>query len=560
MIERNLMNLSLPVRLRSTAIAAGLILCACSSGGGSSSTPTPVSPVPSQPPVSVTLSGTLTYDRVPLNKSTNGLNFDATFQEPIRAATVELLNSAGTILDETTSGSDGTYSFTLDSGQSVRVRVKSEIERAGASEIDLRIVDNTSSNALYALDGSLSAMPRSDQTRDLNAGSGWGTTSYTGTRAAAPFAIMDTMFEVMEQFRGVDTEVDFPPLRVFWSENNRPVAGNISDGEVSTSFYSIIDGLPTVVILGAENTDTDEFDLHVVTHEFGHYFENRLSRADSIGGPHSGADRLDPRVAFGEGFGNALAAIINTDDPTYRDSFGSQQTRGFEINAEADTFTESGAAVFREFIGWYSELTVYQLLFDLFDENNESSDLVTFGLEPFYRTFVDSDYSETAAFTTIFSYLDAYKTQAGVDADAVTELARRRGINGTGIFGLGETNDDDFEDALPVYLEVAVDGTPSLVCTTDQFGTFNKLGNRRFLRFEITTAGTYDFDMSVVSADNTTDPDFTVFRNGNPILNGFSGVTDRERASATLQTGIYVVEAYDDRGSSGGVCHNFTIQ
>ena len=65
--------------------------------------------------------------------------------------------------------------------------------------------------------------------------------------------------------------------------------------------------------------DTDEFDQHVIAHEFGHYIENNFSRADNIGGSHGLGDKLDPRVAFGEGFGYAFAAIV-LNDPVARDS------------------------------------------------------------------------------------------------------------------------------------------------------------------------------------------------------------------------------------------------
>jgi len=87
------------------------------------------------------------------------------------------------------------------------------------------------------------------------------------------------------------------------------------------STFTVSNGTPVIRILGDENNDTDEYDAHVVVHEFGHYFENSLSRADSIGGPHTQSDRLDARIAFGEGWGNALSGMI-LDDPVYRDSSG----------------------------------------------------------------------------------------------------------------------------------------------------------------------------------------------------------------------------------------------
>jgi len=70
--------------------------------------------------------------------------------------------------------------------------------------------------------------------------------------------------------------------------------------------------------------------MHVIVHEWGHYFEHNLSRLDSLGGLHSLSDKLDPRLAFSEGWSNALAAIV-TEDPNYKDSFGIGQSGGFMI-------------------------------------------------------------------------------------------------------------------------------------------------------------------------------------------------------------------------------------
>ena len=89
-------------------------------------------------------------------------------------------------------------------------------------------------------------------------------------------------------------------------------------------------------MLGDENVDTDEYDQHIVAHEFQHFLEDRISRSESPGGPHSPGDQLDLRVAFSEGFANAFSAMV-LDDPVYRDSLGSPQGQGFSFQ------TSSGA-------------------------------------------------------------------------------------------------------------------------------------------------------------------------------------------------------------------------
>ena len=154
--------------------------------------------------------------------------------------------------------------------------------------------------------------------------SGWDGTTYSETRAAGPlpFRCFMTLFKNLLPWT---QQLTFP-LK-FWSPNNSAASGNYSEGDIGTSFYT--NG--TIYILGKEDEDSDEYDRHIIIHEWGHYFEDKLSRADSIGGPHGLSDRLDFRVAFGEGWGNAISAII-TDDVFYRDSSGSQQSFGWSIN------------------------------------------------------------------------------------------------------------------------------------------------------------------------------------------------------------------------------------
>ena len=541
---------------------SALMLMACGGGGGSSSTPVATPPPPPPPtggggtqtPVSVTLSGTLTFDRVPNNPVTNALNFNATTQMPIRFAPVELV-SGTTVLDSTVSDENGAYSFTLDSGQNVSVRVLSEIQRTEGNIIDFQVVDNTSNNALYALQGAASEVPPNDQTRDLNAGSGWGGSSYVSTRAAAPFALLDTIYATLEDIIAVDPNVNFPAFDVLWSVQNRAVQGDVSDGEIGTSSFTISNGVPVIRILGDENNDTDEFDVHVVVHEFGHYFENTLSRADSIGGPHSLNDRLDARVAFGEGWGNALSGMI-LDDPLYRDSFGPQQSQGFSFNVESNNI---GAR------GWFSESSVQSILYDIFDSDNDGVDTVSLGLGPIYDAFVSEDYQNTEAFTSIFSFMDAIDSQPGVTPSDLTPLLTGQNITSRNEFALGETDNGGLPDQLPLYLPVQTNGTPVNFCSVDTFGTLNKHGNRRYLTFDVATGGTFTFNMVRTSGPANSDPDFTIFSRGQFIANAISGNDDQETISVTLDPGTYVIDGRDFRNERDNLsvpeaCFNFTIQ
>jgi len=545
-----------------------------SDAAGNQSTATlTVTQTPPPPPTAVTLSGTVTFDRVPLNQQVfsnglfPGLNFDAIVEMPIRQAPVELVNAAGAVVDSTVSDDTGAYSFTINSGENVRVRVKSEIQKTGPNEVDLQVVDNTSGDAVYAVQGALSVVPATNQVRNLNADSGWGGSSYTGTRAAAPFALLDTIFGTLEDFIAVDPEVDFPPFDVQWSTLNRSEGGNVDIGQINTSSFTLenrggAEGtVPVIRILGDENNDTDEFDIHVVVHEFGHYFENQLSRADSVGGPHSAANLLDSRVAFGEGWGNALSGII-LEDPIYRDSFGNQQGNGFIIDVEENVNPS---------IGWYSEGSVQSILYDLFDTDDDGADTTSVGLGPIYGAFVDPDYAETEAFTTIYAFLKALDNQPGVNAAEVEALTAAQNIFGTGEFGEGETNSGGIAMTLPVYLDLPTDGTPVPFCSFDNFGDFNRHGNRRFFRIEIPANGNYLFSMIQTTA-GPGDPDFFIFRQGTFVAVGGSADSRQEIGLVNLQAGTHVMDAHafdnvgsDDQIAQGGltrrdICYNFTVE
>lgn len=56
--------------------------------------------------------------------------------------------------------------------------------------------------------------------------------------------------------------------------------------------------------------DTDHWDDTVILHEIGHHIENVCGRMDSPGGAHYAQYRIDPRLAWSEGWGNFIGAHI----------------------------------------------------------------------------------------------------------------------------------------------------------------------------------------------------------------------------------------------------------
>jgi len=555
--------------LVSSVLLSGTFFLGACGGSASSSTPpaqqavlpppAPPPPPPTQTSTEVVVSGNLTFERVPLNPATNGLDYDNSFREPIRGASVQLLSANGSVLQSTQADDAGRYSFTVAANTQARINVRAELLETGANDFDVQVLDNTSSNALYTLQGSLESVGNtSTQTRDLFAPSGWDGTSYSATRAAAPFALLDTIYGSLQDFIAIDPNINFPAFDVLWSINNRPERGDVSEGEIGSSSFTISQGVPTIRIVGQANNDTDEYDPHVVTHEFGHYIENQLSRSDSLGGPHSLSNRLDPRVAFSEGWGNALSGIL-TNDPIYRDSGGQSQSRGFGFNIENNNFRNPG---------WYSEASVQSILYDIFDNRNDGADQISFGLSPLYETFISDTYQSVDVAATLYSYLDILERESGIDIEAIRALKRGQQIFGTGPLGVGETNNGGLATNLPVYRPIAADGNPVTICSVNDNGIFNRLGNRLFLEFNVSTRSNFNFDMQRISGPTGRDPDFRIFNRGRVIAGGISPDRDRETASITLNPGQYMISALDDFNirindedeTGADSCFNLTIR
>jgi hypothetical protein len=543
-----------------TVISMALIACllaACGGGGGGSSgggaTPPPSTGT-------ATVSGRVTFDRP--TYSGTALSFSSLERLPVRGATVEILRASdrSIVATATTGASDGRYSATVPAG-SVIVRVKAQLRRAGPGAYDFEVRNNTSGNALYTLD-SAAVNASGSVTVDLNAGTGFTVgQGYTGTRAAAPFAILDTIWRARELIHGVEPGLDMPALDIHWSTQNRLGScngrPNPATGEIDTSFYLAFDlsasgGCPAVprgmYLLGDATTasaDADEFDSSVVAHEFGHYFEDAFSRGDSVGGPHSLLDQLNIAVAFSEGWGNAFQGIV-LGSPLYRDTFGTLASTGFSFSVESGS---------RSFVrGFATETSAQEFLWDVFDPANEpGSDAIDLGYGPIHAVMRD-EMRLTDAVTSLFVMADALENRFPAQRNAIRARLSDDGITGTGPFGVGQPPVPADPDGGPLYRPVLF-GQGSGMTSTNQFGdsdpafaSFNRLGGRRYYRVDLPSGG----DLRVVAVGPVgSDPDFYLLRRGSdqcPNLGACSGLEDsvadgREEALFTgLAAGTYVLE------------------
>lgn len=496
-------------------------------------------------PETVTVSGKITYDNVPHNTSTNGLDYANTTQDPVRGATIQVFEGSSVIASSKTDG-NGNYNFNLPSLTDVKIRVRAELIQSGPPSWDTRIVDNTNNKALYVVDSAIFSTGVANQTLNLNAASGWGGDGYTSIRAAAPFHILDRVYDTLIKLEAVDSAIVLPALNINWSVNNIPQSGDRTQGQITTSSYSNGE----IYLLGAEDTDTDEYDGHVIIHEWGHYFEDKLARSDSIGGPHAGGQRLDMRVAFGEGFGNAWSGMI-TDDSFYRDSYGSNQAQGFSINVENNNVSNKG---------WFSEGSVQAILYDIYDDLND--DTVTLGLAPIYNVLINEQ-KNTEAFTSIFSFITYLRqNNPGQVAQIDSLVGGQNIVTNIDIWGSNETNNGGNTANLPVYVTISPNNSAVEVCTNTTNGSSsngNKLGNHRFLRLNISASGSYTLRLTPSGAN---DVDAYIYSQGSLIAFNQDAGTGVVNVTANFQAGTYVADtlAYDSGGTNiAAACYDVQL-
>ena len=287
----------------------------------------------------------------------------------------------------------------------------------------------------------------------------------------------------------------------------------------------------------------------MIAHEFGHYIEDRFGRSDSIGGDHGGsATPLDLRVAFGEGWGNAFSGIA-LGNPLYRDSFNGFDD-DFPIDVEADDPLNEG---------WFSEASVQEILWDLFDPANEPGDTVALGFTPLFAAMTSTTQTATEALTSIYTFSAALRAAAPGSQAAFNDLLDDESIFGTDEFGAGESNAGGDAAVLPVYKTILLN-TQISVCSRSPAGdsSTNKLGNRVFLRFDNNAPRLVTVQVNGAAAGTgttfVTDPDVFVLNRGALVAAGLDSPPGSRPHSTpgaetvdqfALAAGTFIIEVYD---------------
>lgn len=518
-----------------------LLLVACGGGGGgggSSSTPT------------ITLSGTATFSRVATSGS--GLNYAAITAHPIRNTVVQVRNAAGTtVLYQSATDASGNWSILAPQSSSVLVMVVSQLGTPGA--VTTRVVNNAASDALYSVYLAKTTTALNESGIALHADSGWTGSSYGAARASAPFAILDIAYQAQQLIRSANASATFPLLTIGWSTAN-------SSATIGTSNYSPTTG--RLSILGKEDEDTDEFDTHVVAHEWGHWFESQFSRSDSLGGAHGSGNILDETVAFGEGWGNAFSGMVN-NDPDYIDTVGvGQGTSGVVLDLEADSINDAAVSAGGHKVdGGWSESSVQEMLWDLYDGGagalaSTDVDGVALGFAPLYDVLV-GDQRTFDGFTSIYSFMYFLKQDNAGSAAAITALETAENIGTHDAYQQTTAGFARYTQVANNGTDVTVDVDGDPLTTYDTYGVLNEYGGNKLynrLLFFGTAPSSGTFRIRATAVNGTHDLSITIAGTSPLTIDQYSVGSESTNLSLTAgQRVVFSVNSYPIAGNPSGV-------
>ena len=253
---------------------------------------------------------------------------------PIRFAEIRVLNSAGAVIqcgktnstgalkaldgiaNLQISNTAGTYTVEVlaRSNQNMSVSNGKPVFKSYVA-----IKEDIYSNTVYKISSTITSTGTGSVATTLTATA---SENVSAKIEGGAFNIYNDLITTYDYFSGLpDTNLNFtclnPKLDIYWKAGFNPAKYLYPTQDESTlgtlSFY--LRGENELYINGGvvgnvTSQDTDQFDDAVIIHEIGHHVESACGTMDSPGGSHSGRYRIDPRLAWSEGWGNFMGAHI----------------------------------------------------------------------------------------------------------------------------------------------------------------------------------------------------------------------------------------------------------
>lgn len=447
-----------------------------------------------------TFRGTVLYEKIPATRT--GLQLDAPVRTPASGIKVEVVASPSReVLGTGWTDGQGAYSIPVQLRGRPTVFVRALAQTENASVVRVRDRAEFSIVTQPAASGGQRTVVNDMLAADAD-------------RIAGPFNIAVTIGRANALVRQGQPDARLPRVEIRWDTTY-----------VGGTYFQPKEGV--AYINGRRNRDSDEFDDHVIAHEYGHFLMDAFSRESSPGGDHGFGEQLDPRLAWSEGWGNFFAAAT-TGSPRYVDTGVVRGRQGVLLSVDLENDAPTGDRP-----GIWSEHTVASLLWDWYDDGDEEGDSVALGFGPLWRALVE-----------LGKEPDVYLLRfANVLSRATGEPRLADGLAARDIAYALETPPapDPFPEALPRGGSVrgAVDSRSAR--------RSNVWGASQHYWFRLEEEGPVSLTMKILSArrEESADLDLILFDGEGEVVarsDAVNGVGDSEQISRTLPAGYYRVE------------------
>ena len=320
------------------------------------------------------VTGNITFARVPFATAaqdpTVASGMRAPIQQPARGVIVRALN-AGTHAVLATGSTDnlGNYSLSVAANTTITIQVVARMLRDASQALprwDVRVQDGTTGNNPYTTPIRRVSIPAPAPRTTCAIPTGISAAgAATGTRASAPFAILDTMYQGIQTVLGVAPTTNFPALIVDW--------GSQADG----TFFS--SGNPQYIALLSDLARIPTSSTSTSSHTSSATTSKTTSRAPTTSAAHtawatssiraslSAKDSVTPSPPSCSTIRWRATAPMTTGicGPAFSTSRPIRQPRPWRGNDNYGC--------------WCSESSVWSMLWDLYDNAADANDGIALG-------------------------------------------------------------------------------------------------------------------------------------------------------------------------------------
>lgn len=507
------------------------------------------------------VTGIVTFDIYDTDPETNLFNRDLVTLAA-KGVTVEVLNAADEVIAVAGTDETGYYEAELEETGEVRVRVATEIQQTAAPDSPITYQER------------FNARPERSSPTAARFTSGLVTQEdihfSVASSIAAKLNVLDVIYLGMKKVKAVDDTLIFPKLDINQTESGSQISeryGIIPKNVESHYSSTVVNDVERRFIKLATSLNNDDnsdlSDRHVVAHMWAHYLEDAFGRYDSPGLFAAGnvTDRhaaLDPRVAFSEGFANAMAGMI-LDDPIYKDTFkATEGNRRFDAVAIADLENEEV-----DDKGWFSTASVQSIIWDLYDDTNETyptaggqMDTRSVGFEGIFNALRHPLHKDTKYFTTIYSFREALDV---VTASTEVGIFTYHNIYARDALAESESNNGGDPLNLPIF---SVKGDEDIeLCSNlrDDKALGYTLGIVKSVSFSVEEEQTISF-MAVSSEPfGESEPEMIIYDEGVEVARTSDDQAYGDNVLKTLEPGDYMVTIFDNDNflgttNNGSIC------